>query len=234
MDPNIEIPDQYIHQTIDRCSQELDQTLRSGDSKLQILWNIFQNEFKLLLVFSGLGCLLLANVIFSAYDQRFFIYGAYFSLFGLLGLYEFLNEKIYRMEELIRVCRINGAQLFLYRNLICTLLEGFFFLILLYIESTMQHRYTLLILSTIIPLLLGQVFSLQLEKKWTSPFSVLGSYIIFFVCYEIMFQLFHLWIENFISIEQILVILGFVGVAYIFNLLNLYQHEKRKEIVSWN
>ena len=234
MDPNIEIPDQYIHQTIDRCSQELDQILRSGNSKLQILWNLFQNEFKLLLVFSGLGCLLLANVIFWAYDQRFFIYGAYFSLFGLLGLYEFLNEKIYRMEELIRVCRINGAQLFLYRNLICTLLEGFFFLILLYIESTMQHRYTLLILSTIIPLLLGQVFSLQLEKKWTSPFSVLGSYIIFFVCYEIMFQLFHLWIEKYISIEQILVILGFVGAAYIFNLLNLYQHEKRKEIVSWN
>lgn len=234
MNPNIEISDRDLNQTIDVCAQELDQVLRSSDSKLQILWNIFQNEFKLLLVFSGLGCLLLANVIFWAYDQRFFIYGAYFSLFGLLGLYEILNEKIYHMEELIHVCRINGAQLFLYRNLICTLLEGFFFLILLYIESTMQHRYTLLILSTIVPLLLGQVFSLQLEKKWTSPFSVLGSYIIFFVCYEIMFQLFHLWIIKHVSVEQILVFSAIVSFAYVLNLLNLYQREKRKEILSWN
>lgn len=234
MNPNIEISDRDLNQTIDVCAQELDNVLKSRESKLEILWNVFQNEFRFFLIFSGLGCLLLGSSVLWAYDQRFLLYGTFFCLFGALGLYEILNEKIYHVEELIHVCRINGAQLFLYKNLICSLLETLFFLILLYIESTMYHKYTSLILATIIPLLVGQVLSLQLEKKCSNPFVVLGSYLVFFTFYEIVFQQFHLWIIKHVSVEQILVFSAIVSFAYVLNLLNLYQREKRKEILSWN
>lgn len=229
----IKIPQENMKKTLQLCQQELENTSKQKTSFFILLWNIFQQDLKKIILYASIGFMLFTICVLQYPDQRMIFYGIYFGFLGFIGLYEALYQKLYHTEELIHVCPINNAKLFLYKSILCSFFDILIVLILCYLESHIGQQYLPLLLSTFIPLLITQVLCMMLELYLKNSFSTLLSFMFFYSLYEIFYTRFARILHHLLSLQTISFLLVICILLYLALLMSCYQ-KNRKEVTSWN
>lgn len=229
----IKIPKENMEKTLQACQQELQIALKQKTPHFTLMWNIFNQDLKMILLYACVGFVLLSMCAMQYPDQRMVLYGIYFGFLGFLGVYEAFRQKLYHTEELIHVCPINNAKLFLYKSILCSIFDSLILWILCFMESQMGQQYLPLLLSTLVPLLISQVLCMVLDLYLKNSFSTLLCFMLFYSLYEIFYIRFARILHRMLSWQTIGFLLFFCILLYMALLTSCYQ-KNRKEVTSWN
>lgn len=233
MKPQIPISEIAIKKTQQVCKEELQHTLQKEVSHFPLLKSVWEKDTQKIIFMAVLGFLVLSFCAFQYPEQRMVLYSVYFGFLGFMNLYEILRQKLYHMIELVHVCRMNHAKLFLYKSMLCTLFDVCILMFLYRMEVFFDQHYNILLLSTLIPLLVAQTGAILFDLFFKNSFTTLLFFMAAYSFYEIIYLRFGNLIAEILSADILYKTAFLLIFLYIILILFCYRRGK-KEVISWN
>lgn len=233
MKPQIPISEASMKKTLQVCSTELQHTLQKEVSHFSLLKGIWEKNTLKIILIAVLGFILLSFCAFHYPEQRMVLYSVYFGFLGFINLYEILQQKLYHMMELVHVCRMNHAKLFLYKSMLCTLFDIGIVVFLYGMETSFDQHYNILLLSTLVPLLVAQIAAIAFDLFLKNSFTTLLFFMAAYSLYEIIYLRFGKFITEALSANILYKTTCLLLLLYFFLIFFCYRRGK-KEVFSWN
>lgn len=187
----------------------------------------------------GLGIVLGTCVLLPDVHMNIILF--YFFLLGVLASDELYKQRVCNMEELLRTVPINTGKCFLYKCVLCSLLQFGCFLVIMWMETVLFERsYTVLLLHSIVPIYLILSIVMLCERWIHSRFGVLTLYLVSYAVYFSLLSLleqayllnetFFLWYQTW---SPLAVCVSCISIFSIIVWYHTKQNTKEVEVI-WN
>lgn len=229
---DIDVSAADIQETQQHCYQILQEEHCSFFNTLK---RLCKNELQSYFLTALIGLIVLIASCMLLPDVHLNIILLYFLLLGTMAVYEIYKQRICQMEEIMSVVPIHAAKCFLYKCVICSLLQLFCFLIVMAMESLFfDNNATLLIFHSILPVYV--ILSIvMLFERWIH--SRIGVLIVYLAGYIVYLNFFHTLNDQFLvwsrSLSPYLLTYSIICIL----ILALWLHTRRNEregFMIWN
>ena len=227
----IEIPAQGIEATKVQCAEALSQIEK--ETKWRTILRLYRLDMFTYIetALAGIVILLVIGCLFPSI--RTISVTVFFLLLGCMAAYELYKHTLYDIEELLVCVYLNPGRSFLYKCILCSIIQFMCFLIVVIFHVFLfDIAFSTMILCSILPVYLIQCLSILFERVITTRYNVLMLYAISYAIYAIILERFKdLLVTHHIAIISILV---FVTILLILLLWRTYKKSESEEILSWN
>lgn len=233
MKDNIKIEEKDILQTIQLCSDELDQLENKYVmNTMSVVSSFLSKDLKKYCMVSFIGILLILAVELCCEVSMIGLASIYFLVLGLYALYTQIKNRHYGMSELMSTVYLNEGKTFLIESVVISFVQ-FFSLLCFMMMEFIFHRESLsiLLLQGVIPVYVSQIVVLAFMNKTKSAFSSIVQFILVYSIYQFIYMYTKISIPNiFVYLTTIILIC-----LFIFEFITIYYLKSRKRgTVIWN
>ena len=179
---DIDIPKEGLEMTKQCCYEVIQE--RQIESKAMTVFRLYRLQLTNYIQLALIGILLMLIIGYFSPNTRIATVSLFFFLLGIFAAYEIYKQNIYGVDELLSTVYLNPGRNFLYKCMLCSLVQLICFLLIVLIHvAIFQEDLSLIILNSILPIYLIQCLAILLEKWIVTRKSVLIFYIIAYACY---------------------------------------------------
>lgn len=179
---DIEIPKEGLEMTKERCFEIIQE--HSQETKSMTILRLYRLQLTNYVQMALIGILLMLVIAYFSPSSRIPTVSLYFFLLGISATYEIYKQSIYNVDELLSTVYLNPGRCFLYKCLLCSLVQFVCFLLIVLIHvAIFQEDLSLVILNSIFPIYMIQCLAILFEKFIMTRKSVLIIYIVAYTCY---------------------------------------------------
>lgn len=233
MKDNIKIEEKDILQTIQLCSDELDQLENKYVmNTMSVVSSFLSKDLKKYCMVAFIGILLILAVELCCEVSMIGLASIYFLVLGLYALYTQIKNRHYGMSELMSTVYLNEGKTFLIESVVISFVQFFSLLCFMMMEFIFhQESLSILLLQGVIPVYVSQIVVLAFMNKTKSAFSSIVQFILVYSIYQFIYMYTKISIPN-IFIYMITIILICL---FIFEFITIYYLKSRKRgTVIWN
>lgn len=215
------------------CHVELKRMIyKYNRNHLQLFIRFISKELHYEMIPAFIGLIAVFILSFFTKDLDVFSFCCYFFILGVIAIYEHLKNKIYNMDDLMKMMYLNDGRIFLYRILVMSLYQFLAFIILCFILALNQLEIVHCIFYALLPLYISQILAFHMMNFIKN---VWHTFIIYIVCYFMSITFFDLFeLIYVVTFFQALTITAIVVVIYMFNMIYVYvQKEGEKYGVNY-
>lgn len=226
----MDIDQKALQITKEKCHIELDKMMNKYYFRQsELILNYLVRELKNHFIWACLGLVFVFGVMFLVHGIEIFCVSSYFLFLGFIALYEQVKNRLYHMDELLETCCLQSGKRFLYKTLSITLLQLIYFLLIYVIFPISQYQFMEMILYTLCPIYISQIFSLYFVY---CVYHVFSCFIVYFTSYFVVLLGIRVFmLVQLMTLFQCFMIGCFIFMIYLCLILYLYD---RKEKLLWN
>lgn len=224
----IEIPQEGLEMTKQQCFLTLQK--QQQELKLTTMLRLYQLELTGYIQLAFIGVLLILVIAYFSPHTRIAIVSFYFFLLGVFAIYEMYKQNIYEIDELLCTVYLNAGRSFLYKCLLCSIIQFLCFLFIVLIQVGIFHENLyFIILHSMLPIYLIQCLTMIFEKFIHNRKNVVILYISAYTAFMTLCQTINL---QYISTSMISMVTLFVFFLFLLLLWMKYQKIRQEKYTS--
>lgn len=231
---NIHIDEMDILNTIQVCSDELDQLENKYMMKQSTILSVFiKKEIIKYSVIALFGILLIAGLAICISSSLIGLASIYFLILGLFALYTQIKNKYYNMSELMSSVYFNEGKMFLIESVAISFIQCISLLCFILLEKIVfNESLSLLLLQAILPVYVSQIVVMACVNKTKNAFTNVMQFIIVYA----LCQCVRLHLMQMVIVDTLVYVFTFIVIVlFIIEFVSIYYLKKKKRgLMLWN
>lgn len=230
----IEINKQALELTKQACHEELNTIQKKyNTSFIQTVFQCLRKKIIQLVIFSLFAMFFIIISSQKSVEDSISVFIIYYASLGALAIFEYMHSDYYRVRDILSLGYLNEGRRFLFASCLFTIIEVLNFITVCIFIPMTHFDFIKTVLCALIPILISQIISIYFIQYVRNLFGTITAYLLSYLGVSFFFLVNDFY--QMISTQTVFILLGIVGVGYIFTVMFITKQRKGiKDIWNWS